>query len=73
MSAGVPASQLHRYGGLGCIHITAILQPLDFILPEKLVPESEMDLNLNLELDLTADLNLSEPDPPGLVPETHLD
>ncbi|XP_078101264.1 conserved oligomeric Golgi complex subunit 8 [Sander vitreus] len=37
---GVPATQLHRYGGLGCIDLAAVLQPLDFVLPQRetLVP-----------------------------------
>uniref|UniRef100_A0A8C9Y2N3 Conserved oligomeric Golgi complex subunit 8 n=1 Tax=Sander lucioperca TaxID=283035 RepID=A0A8C9Y2N3_SANLU len=50
---GVPATQLHRYGGLGCIDIAAVLQPLDFVLPQRetlapLAPEPELDIAAEL-------------------------
>ncbi|XP_004086118.3 conserved oligomeric Golgi complex subunit 8 [Oryzias latipes] len=35
---GVPASQLVRFGGLGCIDVAAVLQPLDFLLSQKEEP-----------------------------------
>lgn len=34
-SAGVPPSQLARYGGLGRIDVQAVLEPLDFLLPPR--------------------------------------
>ncbi|KAM4743723.1 conserved oligomeric Golgi complex subunit 8 [Anableps anableps] len=47
---GVPASQLHRYGGLGRVDVSAVLQPLDFVLPQK-EPEPALP-----EVDVTAEL-----------------
>ncbi|XP_061592380.1 conserved oligomeric Golgi complex subunit 8 isoform X2 [Cololabis saira] len=56
---GVPASQLHKHGGLGVIHVAAVLQPLDFILPQKeLPPEGDLELS-----GLAAELQLQEPRP----------
>lgn len=34
-SAGVPPTQLHRYGRLGGIQVPALLQPLHFLLPQR--------------------------------------
>ncbi|XP_031164382.1 conserved oligomeric Golgi complex subunit 8 [Sander lucioperca] len=64
---GVPATQLHRYGGLGCIDIAAVLQPLDFVLPQRetlapLAPEPELDIAAELG-SLTFDTQLKETDP----------
>ncbi|XP_017295371.1 conserved oligomeric Golgi complex subunit 8 [Kryptolebias marmoratus] len=61
---GVPASQLHRYGGLGCIDVSAVLQPLDFILPQKesLPPLPEVDVTAELG-SLTFDPHLGDPEP----------
>lgn len=57
---GVPASQLHRYGGLGRIDVSAVLQPLDFILPQK-EPEPEPLLP---EADIPAEQgSLTQPKP----------
>uniref|UniRef100_A0A3Q2QFU1 Conserved oligomeric Golgi complex subunit 8 n=1 Tax=Fundulus heteroclitus TaxID=8078 RepID=A0A3Q2QFU1_FUNHE len=60
---GVPVSQLHRYGGLGCIDVSAVLQPLDFILPEK-EPEPVLP-----EVDVTAELGPLDFDPQLGEPE----
>lgn len=38
---GVPPSQLHRYGGLGSIDLTAVLEPLHFLLPHREPAEEE--------------------------------
>ncbi|MEQ2170641.1 conserved oligomeric Golgi complex component, partial [Goodea atripinnis] len=60
---GVPAAQLHRYSGLGCIDVSAVLQPLDFILPQKepepLVPEVDITAELGT---LTLDTQVGEPE-----------
>ncbi|XP_047219312.1 conserved oligomeric Golgi complex subunit 8 [Girardinichthys multiradiatus] len=60
---GVPVAQLHRYSGLGCIDISAVLQPLDFILPQKepepLVPEVDITAELGT---LTLDTQVGEPE-----------
>ncbi|KAF7212196.1 conserved oligomeric Golgi complex subunit 8 [Nothobranchius furzeri] len=58
---GVPVSQLHRYGGLGCINVGLVLQPLDFLLPQK-EPAPEVDVTAELG-SLTFDLQLPEPAP----------
>lgn len=51
---GVPPTQLHRYGSLGCVDVPAVLQPLDFLLPQRetLAPPPSVP-----ELDLTAELS----------------
>uniref|UniRef100_A0A1A7X619 Conserved oligomeric Golgi complex subunit 8 n=1 Tax=Iconisemion striatum TaxID=60296 RepID=A0A1A7X619_9TELE len=56
---GVPASQLHRHGGIGYINIGSVLQPLDFILPQK-EPAPEVDITAELG-SLTFDQQLPEP------------
>lgn len=64
LPAGVPASQLHRYGGLGCIDVAAALQPLDFILPPKEAPPPPSEVDVTAELgSLTFDPYLEDPDP----------
>ncbi|XP_059204753.1 conserved oligomeric Golgi complex subunit 8 [Centropristis striata] len=51
---GVPVTQLQRYGSLGCIDLAAVLQPLDFILPQRetvtpaVTAEPELDLGAEL-------------------------
>ncbi|XP_062248072.1 conserved oligomeric Golgi complex subunit 8 [Platichthys flesus] len=49
---GVPPTQLHRYDSLGCIDLTAVLEPLDFLLPQKetLAPLPAPDDDLATEL-----------------------
>uniref|UniRef100_A0A3P8RKJ7 Conserved oligomeric Golgi complex subunit 8 n=1 Tax=Amphiprion percula TaxID=161767 RepID=A0A3P8RKJ7_AMPPE len=72
---GVPATHLHRYGGLGCIDVAAVLEPLDFILPERetLAPPLEVDVTeelSSLELKGPGPGSGLEPEPgPGLEPE----
>jgi len=39
---GVPPTQVHKYGSLGCIDEDAILAPLEFLLPKR---ETVMDLS----------------------------
>ncbi|XP_070823358.1 conserved oligomeric Golgi complex subunit 8 [Chaetodon trifascialis] len=61
---GVPATQLHRYGSLGCIDVPAVLEPLDFLLPERetLPPPTVPELDVTAELDsLTFETQLKEP------------
>lgn len=38
----MPPSQLHRYGGLGSINLTAVLEPLHFLLPQRETPELDV-------------------------------
>ncbi|XP_041806181.1 conserved oligomeric Golgi complex subunit 8 [Chelmon rostratus] len=61
---GVPATQLHRYGSLGCIDLPAVLEPLDFLLPERetLAPQTAPELDVTAELDsLTFETQLKDP------------
>ncbi|KAM9408421.1 conserved oligomeric Golgi complex subunit 8 [Pholidichthys leucotaenia] len=48
---GVPASQLQRFGPLGSVDLTSVLQPLDFLIPQR---ETTVDLDLSsFSLDTT--------------------
>lgn len=61
LSAGVPASQLARFGGLGCIDVAAVLQPLDFLLSQK---EEPAPPEITAELSsLTVETQLPESEP----------
>lgn len=64
-SAGVPPTQLHRYGSLGCINLPAVLEPLDFLLPQRemlVLPPSVPELDLAAELNsLTFEPQSKEP------------
>lgn len=62
---GVPASQLHRYAGLGCIDVAAVLEPLDFILPDRETPAApEVVITAGLdELMLETQPHKPDPDP----------
>lgn len=64
-SAGVPPTQLHRYGSLGCVDLAAVLEPLDFLLPQReaVPPASEPELDISGELSsLTFEPQLTEPE-----------
>ncbi|XP_056134435.1 conserved oligomeric Golgi complex subunit 8 [Lampris incognitus] len=53
---GIPPTQVHKHGSLGCINVNTVLEPLEFLLPKKetVVPS----------IDFTADLSsLTTPDP----------
>ncbi|XP_053283989.1 conserved oligomeric Golgi complex subunit 8 [Pleuronectes platessa] len=66
---GVPPTQLHRYDSLGCIDLTSVLEPLDFLLPQKetLAPLPAPDEDLATELSsLEFETPLKEP---GTDPE----
>ncbi|XP_036950863.1 conserved oligomeric Golgi complex subunit 8 [Acanthopagrus latus] len=70
---GVPPTQLHRYGSLGCVDLAAVLEPLDFLLPQREVvpPGSEPELDISGELSsLTFEPQLTEPQTgPDLTPD----
>ncbi|KAK2854345.1 hypothetical protein Q5P01_007006 [Channa striata] len=64
---GVPVTQLHKYGGLGCVDITAVLEPLEFVLPKRDIlaepPAPEIDIS-----SLTFETQHKEPiTHPGLI------
>ncbi|XP_074523137.1 conserved oligomeric Golgi complex subunit 8 [Halichoeres trimaculatus] len=61
---GVPVTQLHKYGSLGSIDLSSVLEPLDFILPERetipiTVAVPEIDISTELG-SLTFDPELTE-------------
>lgn len=70
---GVPPTQLHKFGNLGRIDISAIVEPLDFVLPKKETPDPDPlipDLDLSLDLgSLSLDPETKDPRP-ELDPET---
>lgn len=58
---GVPPTQVHKYGSLGCIDVHMVLEPLEFILPKREVVVPEVDLSAEL-----SSLTTTEPEPtPG--------
>ncbi|KAK0150668.1 Conserved oligomeric Golgi complex subunit 8 [Merluccius polli] len=52
---GVPPTQVHKYGSLGCIDENAILAPLEFVLPKREAAVPVADLSADL-----SSLNTSE-------------
>ncbi|XP_051235639.1 conserved oligomeric Golgi complex subunit 8 [Dicentrarchus labrax] len=51
---GVPPTQLHRYGSLGRIDLPAVLEPLDFLLPQREMVTAEV--TSVTEIDIVAEL-----------------
>ncbi|XP_007244101.2 conserved oligomeric Golgi complex subunit 8 [Astyanax mexicanus] len=45
---GVPPAQVHKYGNIGCISVSAILKPLEFILPKREPIFPAMDLSVGM-------------------------
>lgn len=60
LSAGLPPTQLHKYGHLGSIDLAAVLEPLDFLLPQKEPPVPEVDITAELS-SLAFDTEPKEP------------
>lgn len=52
---GVPPAQVYKYGSLGCIDVTAVLEPLEFVLPQKEPVTSVLDLCTDLSSLTTAE------------------
>uniref|UniRef100_A0A8C5ECR0 Conserved oligomeric Golgi complex subunit 8 n=1 Tax=Gouania willdenowi TaxID=441366 RepID=A0A8C5ECR0_GOUWI len=61
---GVPVSQLNRFGPLARIDVDAVLEPLDFLLPEREKPPLSLpEENVTAELSsLTLETELKEPE-----------
>ncbi|XP_070712684.1 conserved oligomeric Golgi complex subunit 8 [Pempheris klunzingeri] len=60
---GVPPTQLHRYSSLGRIHLAAVLEPLDFVLPERETLPAAPELDLSADLSgLTFETRPKEPE-----------
>ncbi|XP_035508137.1 conserved oligomeric Golgi complex subunit 8 [Morone saxatilis] len=67
---GVPPTQLHRYGSLGRIDLPAVLEPLDFLLPQREMVTTEV--TSVPEIDIAAELGGLTFEPgtdPELTPE----
>ncbi|KAG9342003.1 hypothetical protein JZ751_018321 [Albula glossodonta] len=45
---GIPPTQVHKYGSLGCIDVNAVLEPLEFVVPKRETPPSEAELSAQL-------------------------
>ncbi|XP_068177161.1 conserved oligomeric Golgi complex subunit 8 [Antennarius striatus] len=63
---GVPPTHLQRYGNLGHIDVPAVLEPLDFLLPDREIfapPAPELDVTGDLSR-LALEAELAEPDLP---------
>lgn len=59
---GVPPTQIHKYGSIGCINQGVILDLLDFILPKKeIIIPPKKSLDEELEKILTAESTLHSP------------
>ncbi|XP_029000005.1 conserved oligomeric Golgi complex subunit 8 [Betta splendens] len=63
---GVPVTQMQKFGRLGCIDVAAVLQPLDFLLPQR------DTLALALEIDTSAELSSLMFEPQHTDPEPEL-
>ncbi len=46
---------MYKYGSLGCINVTAVLEPLEFVLPQKEPVTSVLDLCTDLSSLTTAE------------------
>uniref|UniRef100_A0A3Q3JZR4 Conserved oligomeric Golgi complex subunit 8 n=1 Tax=Monopterus albus TaxID=43700 RepID=A0A3Q3JZR4_MONAL len=61
---GIPPTHLHRYDSLGRIDVAAVLQPLDFVLPQReefiVPPALEADISTEL-ISLAAETPPKEP------------
>ncbi|KAL7406595.1 hypothetical protein ABVT39_022922 [Epinephelus coioides] len=54
---GVPPTQLHKYGNLGCIDLAAVLEPLEFVLPEREILAPPPPASAAPELDIASELS----------------
>ncbi|XP_034038788.1 conserved oligomeric Golgi complex subunit 8 [Thalassophryne amazonica] len=69
---GVPPNQLHKYGSLGSVDLAAVLEPLDFVLPEREAVPPPLLVDICAELsgptadDQQQDEPVRDPDPTGI-------
>nr|XP_033475977.1 conserved oligomeric Golgi complex subunit 8 [Epinephelus lanceolatus] len=54
---GVPPTQLHKYGNLGCIDLAAVLEPLEFVLPQREILAPPPPASAAPELDIASELS----------------
>lgn len=60
-STGVPPTQLHKYSSLGGIDVAAILEPLNFLLPQREASPPELDVTAGSG-GLRGEMQLKEPE-----------
>lgn len=76
---GIPPTQVHKHGNIGCIDVSTVLEPLDFVLPQREPVPPLLDLSIELSRLSTAEaepLPLIEPekvDPPVAGADLNLD
>uniref|UniRef100_A0A3B5KVL7 Conserved oligomeric Golgi complex subunit 8 n=1 Tax=Takifugu rubripes TaxID=31033 RepID=A0A3B5KVL7_TAKRU len=58
---GVPPTQLHKYSSLGGIDVAAILEPLNFLLPQRETSPPELDVTAGSG-GLRGEMQLKEPE-----------
>lgn len=71
-NSGIPPTQVHKYGSLGCIDVKNVLEPLEFVLPKREMPIPVVDLSESLSTLSTveSELKLEEKlSGPGQAPE----
>ncbi|TSL75296.1 Conserved oligomeric Golgi complex subunit 8 [Bagarius yarrelli] len=52
---GIPPTQVQKHGNIGCVNASAVLEPLDFVLPKKEPVSLLLDLSVNLSSSSTTD------------------
>ncbi|XP_077049983.1 conserved oligomeric Golgi complex subunit 8 [Siphateles boraxobius] len=62
---GVPPTQVYKYGSLGCISVNTVLEPLEFVLPQKEPVTAVLDLCTDLSSLTTAESDPSTAVKPG--------
>ncbi|KAL6478803.1 hypothetical protein MHYP_G00122360 [Metynnis hypsauchen] len=58
---GVPPAQVHKYGNIGCISVSTVLEPLKFVLPKREPMSPVVDLAVDLTSLTTAEAELLPP------------
>nr|XP_055029615.1 conserved oligomeric Golgi complex subunit 8 [Misgurnus anguillicaudatus] len=64
---GVPPTQVSKDGSIGCINVSLVLEPLEFVLPKKELVTSVLDLSTELK-----SLSTAESDPLPVPAEDRL-
>uniref|UniRef100_UPI003AAAABDA conserved oligomeric Golgi complex subunit 8 n=1 Tax=Centroberyx gerrardi TaxID=166262 RepID=UPI003AAAABDA len=67
---GVPPTQVHKYGSLGRIDASTVLEPLDFVLPKRETVEPLVDISAELSGLTTAEPAVSDTLRPNPEPQT---
>ncbi|XP_053478535.1 conserved oligomeric Golgi complex subunit 8 isoform X2 [Ictalurus furcatus] len=62
---GVPPTQVHKHGNIGCVDVSAVLEPLDFILPKREPLSPVLDLSIELSSSSTTEAEPPAPAEPS--------